>query len=138
MATSRIKTWTPEILTAAALNAEFNGVLAGLNALENKVPTGTDYQFYDQTVADDGTFTLEAVTNHGWGKIMANNGATYADFIVDNDGDVSIVYCSSGDVVANEDTDTCLCIGTAAAQEPLTIKNRLGASYQITCFFWHN
>jgi len=138
MATSRVKTWADQdVLTHTDLNAEFDAVLGAANTLENKVPTGTDFQFYDETVVDEGTFTLEAVTNHGWGKILANNGAVYAEFVVDNDGDVAIIF-NSGDVVVNQDTDAYLCLGTAAAQEPLTIKNRLGSSYQITCFFWHN
>lgn len=136
--TSRAKTWVDaEVLTHGDLNDEFDNTLTALNTLENKLPTGTDYQMWDETVADEGTFTLEAVTNHGWGQIMANNGAIYANFVVDNDGDVTLIY-HSGNVTNNADTDGYLCIGTAAAQEPLTIKNRLGTSYQISVWFWHN
>jgi hypothetical protein len=92
---------------------------------------------WNETVLDDATFTLEAATNHGVGEIATSNGAVFAKFTVDNDGDVSIIYCV-GNVVANQDTDGYLCIGTAAAQEPLTIKNRLGVSKVVTVFFWHN
>ena len=57
--------------------------------------------------------------------------------MVDDDGDV-ILILNSANVVANADTDTKICIGTAATQEPLTIRNRLGAQKNINLIIWYS
>lgn len=99
---------------------------------------GTINQFhYQADVADDGTFTLPAFTDSCWGFIQAGNNEEYVIFTNDNDGDV-ILVANSANVVANADTDTNLCIGTAATQEPLTIKNRLGATKNVNVMIWYS
>ena len=87
----------------------------------------------NENVSDDGTFNLPAITDSAFGWVAAGNNEEYALFGIDNDGDVTLISNSSN-VVANADTDGNLCIGTAATQEPLTIKNRLAAAKDINLF----
>ena len=102
-------------------------------------------QFWDVkkvTIADDGTrnlpFPVEDVA-FGWifatkkvyneeepPVVISESIEAYAHFLIDGDGDVTLISNSSN-VVANADTDTKLCLGTSSSQEPLTIKNRLGS-----------
>lgn len=83
---------------------------------------------YNKSVADEGTFNLPSFTSACRGWISAGNAEAWADFIVDNDGDVTLIANTAGNVTAGGDVDGDLCIGTAATQEPLTIKNRLGGT----------
>jgi hypothetical protein len=59
----------------------------------------------------------------------------YAVFYV-NSGN-TVVLLHSDNAVANADTDNKLCIGTAAAQNPLIIKNRSGSTRYLTVFFMY-
>ena len=92
---------------------------------------------YQADVADDGSFTLPfSLAYAAWGWIASGTATSigqYATFMVDGSGDVTLIDNTSG-VVANADTDGKLCLGTAASQEPLVIKNRLGVSKHITLF----
>jgi hypothetical protein len=96
---------------------------------------------YNASKADDAIIYLPPVTTNGFGVVIASpSGATIAErtqFFVDNDGDVTLIN-NSTNVVANADTDTKLCIGTAAAQEPLQIKNRLGGTRILNIMFWYD
>jgi hypothetical protein len=90
-------------------------------------------------IADDASLTLPAITNGARGSIQVGNLLAYAEFLVDDDGDVTLLL-NSDNVVAGADTDGKLCIGTAATQEPLLIKNRLGggASKNFNLILWYN
>jgi hypothetical protein len=91
-----------------------------------------------ETVADDATVTaLPSITNAGFGYIQVGNNEEYALFLIDNDGDV-VLLINSANVVSGADTDGKLCIGTAATQEPLVIRNRLGASKNVNLMLWYN
>jgi len=112
------------------------------NAATPVAPTATLKAFlYNKSVVDDGIITLPAVTTIGRGRVFVEGGATYAEFFVNGTGTVTLLgaaVLTTADVVANADTDTKLCIGTAAAQEPLQIKNRLGAAKVINVEFWYD
>lgn len=110
----------------------------GEDGLVDWARLGDLYQWtYQGDLADDATFNLPAFTDACWGFIQAGNNEEYALFTVDDDGDV-ILVANSANVVANADTDTNLCIGTAATQEPLVIKNRLGATKNINLIIWYS
>jgi hypothetical protein len=91
-----------------------------------------------EAVADDANLTaLPSITNSAFGYIQIGNNEEYALFLIDNDGDV-VLLMNSANVVSGADTDGRLCIGTAATQEPLVIKNRLGASKNVNLMLWYN
>ncbi len=92
---------------------------------------------YQGDVADDATFNLPAITDSAWGFIQFGDNEEYALFTVDNDGDVTLIS-NSANIVANADTDGSGCIGTAATQEPLVIRNRLGAQKNINLIIWYS
>ncbi len=92
---------------------------------------------YQADVADDGIFTLPAITDSAWGFIQAGDNEEYAFFTIDNDGDVTLIS-NSANVVANVDTDGNLVLGTAATQEPLQIRNRLGGVKNINLIIWYS
>lgn len=98
--------------------------------------------FHIETIlADDGTLPLPAIasgnTAHGFVSVSAGTVVDEsAEFEVGSDGNVSIIR-SSANVVANSDTDTKVCLGTAAAQNPLIVKNRLGGTRQVLIDYWH-
>lgn len=84
---------------------------------------------HNASVADDASISLYAVTTNAFGRVVCGTDAAhYAEFTIDSTGTVSLLH-NSADVVANADTDAKLDIGTAATQEPLLIKNRLGATH---------
>ena len=92
---------------------------------------------YQGDLADDASFTLPAFTDACWGMIQAGDNEEYALFSVDNDGDVTLIS-NSANVVANADTEDKLCIGTAATQEGLVIRNRLAATKNINLIIWYS
>lgn len=87
-----------------------------------------------ETVADDGCITFPAHTVFMFGWILAKAGASYTLFNVTADGTVTLLTDTSSDVTKNADTDGKLCIGTAATQNPLQIKNGLGNAYDVNYF----
>lgn len=96
---------------------------------------------YQADVADEGSFTLPlSVGFIAWGFITAESSTIAYEvsmFILSGSGNVSLIAASTN-IVANSDTDGKLCIGTAASQEPLVIKNRLGVSRHITLWMMVN
>jgi hypothetical protein len=92
---------------------------------------------YRKDLADDVYFTLPALTHSCFGWVVAGDDNERAIFTVDNDGDATLIF-NSTNVVANADTDGKLCIGTATTQEPLRIKNRLGATKFIDLVIFYN
>ena len=101
-------------------------------------PTTTLKLFaYNKSVADDGIVTLPAVTSNAYGFVSTNGGATYSHFTVSATGTVTL-FNNTADVVANADTDVKVDIGTAATQEPLQVKNRLGSTQILNILFWYD
>ena len=92
---------------------------------------------YQGDLADDDSFTLPAFTDSCWGFIQAGKNEEYALFSVDDDGDVTLIT-NSANVVANADTDGKLCLGILSPEEPLTIKNALAATKNISLIIWYN
>ena len=92
---------------------------------------------YQADVADNGTFTLPAITNSAWGFIQAGDNEEYAFFTIDDDGDVTLIS-NSANVVANADTDGKLCLGILSPEEPLTVKNALGGQKNINLIIWYS
>ena len=92
---------------------------------------------YQADVGDDGIFTLPAITDAAWGFIQAGDNEEYALFTIDNDGDVTLIS-NSANVVANTDVDGKICLGTAGSQEPLQVRNRLGAQKNINLIIWYS
>ncbi len=92
-------------------------------------------------VADDGTVALPTVTAnypaHGWVQVTTTTTIVEsAEFEMGSDGNVSLIRATAN-VVVNADTDGKFCLGTAAGQNPLTVKNRLNGARQvlITLFY---
>lgn len=109
----------------------------GMASLECGAGTVNEYRYYAD-LADDAILTLPfSITSSARGFIAAGNNEERSDFWIDNDGDVTLMN-NSANVVANADTDDKLDIGTAAAQEPLQIKNRLNATKKISLVIWYN
>lgn len=92
-------------------------------------------------VTDDGTITMPfSIDYFAWGWIAVGSSTNldgHSMFFVDGNGDVTLISNSSN-VVANADTDGKLCVGTSGTQEPLVIKNRLGASKHITLMIFYD
>lgn len=106
------------------------------NAGTPVVPT-TAVKFFahNKSLADMAFITLPAVTTHGFGIAIAGTAEQYTQFFTDDNGDVVLVN-NTANVNANADTDANLNIGTAAAQEPLIVKNNLNATKVVTVLFW--
>ncbi len=108
------------------------------NAAIPVAPTGPMKNWsYNKTVADDGVVTLPSITNAAFGFAQAGNNEEYALFLIDDAGNVTLLL-NSANVVSGADIDTKLCIGTAAAQEPLILKNRLEAAKNVNVVLWFN
>jgi hypothetical protein len=108
-------------------------VVSGQNIAPGTVTIGTveDWR-YAAAIADDGTKALPTIKANYAAKvevIVSSAGAIDANatFMIDSTGTVT-PQVDSGNCVYNIDTDVKLCIGTAAAQNPLTIKYRLGSA----------
>jgi len=87
---------------------------------------------YAAAIADDGIKALPTILANYAAKvevIVSSAGVIDANatFMIDSTGTVT-PQVDSGNCVYNIDTDIKLCIGTAAAQNPLTIKYRLGSA----------
>jgi len=87
---------------------------------------------YAAAIADDGVKALPTILANYAAKvevIVSSIGVIDANatFLIDSTGTVT-PQVDSGNCVYNIDTDVKLCIGTAAAQNPLTIKYRLGSA----------
>lgn len=93
------------------------------------------------SIVDDGTIIMPfSIDYFAWGWIAVGsptNVDARSMFFIDGNGDVTLISNSSN-VVANVDTDTKVCIGTQVSQEPLIIKNRLGASRHVTLMVFYD
>jgi hypothetical protein len=92
---------------------------------------------YKGSVADDAAYTLpfELTAPGGWGMAFCGNNE-YALFRVSGVGVVTLIY-NTTNVVANADTDTKFCVGSAASQDPLQFKNRLGSPANLFLTMWY-
>lgn len=95
-----------------------------------------------ESVLDDGTVALPTVAANvsGRGFIVVSSSAVVnesAEFELGSDGNVSIIR-GTANVVVNADTDGKVCLGTAAGQNPLTVKNRLGGTRNVMIQFWYS
>ena len=95
------------------------------------------------TLADDASVALPTITADYSAKcevVISSAGVIDANatFLIDSTGNVTPQIESTGNVVYNVDTDAMLCIGTAAAQNPLSIKNRLGGSKKYVISMVYN
>jgi hypothetical protein len=137
--------WAKAMIGGSDTQLQFNdaGAPAGSSKLSFNKTTGVVTEnglnrlMYAGALADDASYALPVITNGAKGSIVVGNMEAYAEFYVDNDGDVTLISNSSN-VVAGADTDAKFCIGTAATQEPLQLKNRLGASKNINLILWYN
>lgn len=113
------------------------GEAGGIASLECGAGAVHEYRYYAD-LADDAVLTLPfSITSSARGFISVGDNEERTGFWIDNDGDVTLVN-NSANVVANADTDANLCMGTAATQEPLQIKNRLGSTKKIFIVMWYN
>lgn len=96
----------------------------------NSIGSAVKKKFYNTSLPDDGTLELPTFTSACRGWIIVGKNDEWAEFNVDDDGDV-LLTDQSGNIVGNSDTDAKFCIGTSATQEPLILKNRLGSSKEI-------
>ena len=90
---------------------------------------------YAASIADDGTKELPTIKADyaAIGNIVISSSGVIdesAEFEIDSTGTCQIIR-GSANVIVNADTDTKVCLGTSAAQNPLTIKNRLGGVKNI-------
>lgn len=92
---------------------------------------------YNRSVSDDAVITMPSVTTSAYGIVIAGDNEERTMFWLNSTGTV-VLLNNSANVVANADTDTNLCIGTAAAQEPLLVKNRLGSVKVINVMLWYD
>jgi len=95
---------------------------------------------YRGTVDDDATFELPTITNaaHGFVQVSAAGVIEQsAEFEIDSTGNTALIRGTAA-VVVNADTDTKFCLGTAAAQNPMTVKNRLGAVKAVLFNIWYH
>jgi hypothetical protein len=88
-----------------------------------------------ESVADDGHIDLPTITAncaaHGFIQVSSSGIINEsAEFEINSTGNAALIR-GTANVVANADTDTKVCIGTAAAQNPMIIKNRLGGTRNI-------
>ena len=121
------------------------GMIAIVNNLihyydgSNWIPVAGIMKFFakSESVEDDGSFQLPNITNSAWGFVAIGNNEEYAIFFISGNGNVTLAF-NSTNVVANSDTDGKFCIGTATSQEPLVVKNRLGAAKHVNLILWYD
>lgn len=96
-----------------------------------------------ESIADDAEVYLPTITANysGHGFIQVSSGGTIAEsaeFEIDSTGNAQLIRATAN-VVVNADTDGKMCIGTAAAQNPMVIKDRLGAGtrYHMVTLWYH-
>lgn len=131
---STIRPWHP----AGNFYTKDEFTSASQSALNITSPAGNIKEFrYKGSLADDAAYTLpfELTAPGGWGMAFCGNNE-YALFRVSGAGVVTLIY-NTTNVVANADTDTKFCVGSAASQDPLQFKNRLGSSAILFITMWY-
>lgn len=92
---------------------------------------------YSRDVDDDSTFDLPGIAYNAYGWVVAGDDEERAVFTISSTGTVTFIH-NSTNVVANQDTDLKLCLGTSASQTPLIVKNRLGSTKHINLMLFYN
>jgi len=102
-----------------------------------------DLKFFGKSIqlADHAVQVLTTATanypSHGFVQVCTTSVMTEsAEFEMGSDGNVNIIR-GTANVVANVSTTGKFCLGTVAAQNPLTIMNHLEATVQAIIQFWH-
>ena len=116
---------------AAIVDSLVTSTWTQVKAFINTIGTVEDWR-YAAPIADDETKALPTILADYAAKvevIISSDGNIDANatFMIDSTGTVTS-QIDSGNCVYNVDTDAKLCIGTAAAQNPLIIKYRLGSA----------
>ena len=100
-------------------------------------------KFFGKSIqlADHAVQVLTTATanypSHGFVQVCTTAVMTEsAEFEMGSDGNVNIIR-GTANVVANVSTTGKFCLGTVAAQNPLTIMNHLEATVQAIIQFWH-
>ena len=90
---------------------------------------GTLKEFvYSQTLGSGSGFTLPAISNGGFGKIITGSGDQHADFFVSAAGFVTLGNPTT-DLIANSGYSGKICIGeSGSGANPITIRNLYGSS----------
>lgn len=109
----------------------------GVGTLFNDVTGKLKTMVYQANLADDITFSLPVITSSAFGIIAIGSDQEHTLFTVTGGGTVTLIS-NSTNVAANQDTDAKLCIGTAASQEPLLVKNRLGSTLNVNLFLFYD
>ena len=94
-------------------------------------------QTYSAELADDAIITINAITTSAFGWIIVGDNEEFTQFRITSDGTVTLLN-ETGNIVANADTDAKFCVGTAATQEPLQIRNRLAATKNVNMVIWYD
>mgnify|MGYP001480130613 CR=1 FL=1 len=86
-------------------------------------------------LADDATIALPTITAnfaaHGFVQVSSSGVINEsAEFEIDSTGTCQIIR-GTANIVINADTDGKFCLGTAAAQNPMSFKNRLGGARNV-------
>jgi hypothetical protein len=101
------------------------------------VGTGLKVYTHSADVLDNGSFNLPAITNNGFGWVTVGDNAERSHFSISSIGAV-ILLSNTANVIQGADTDNKFCIGTAATQEPLVIKNALGGTRRVNLILWYD
>jgi hypothetical protein len=128
---SQVDTLLTDYYTSTEIDGAFFAIPSTVVGTTLKVYT------HSASVLDDGSFNLPAITNNGFGWVTVGDNAERSHFSISSIGAV-ILLSNTANVIQGADTDNKFCIGTAATQEPLTIKNRLGGTRAVNLVLWYD
>ena len=130
----------------ADVGAEVNAPILNVSELYSAGEIGcAEVQYWASAtnIADDGHVDLPTITANyaAHGFIQVSSAGTIvesAEFEIDSTGTTQLIR-GTANVVVNADTDGKMCIGTAAAQNPMIVKDRLGAGtrYHMITLWYH-
>jgi hypothetical protein len=119
-----------------------DGGISGSDVASAISKTSLLYSF-EGSILTMGSTILPSVSSN-WSMncdlVLSGSGAitAYSKFNMDSSGTITVMYDSGGGSVGyNVDVGTILCIGTAAAQNPLIIKNRYGSTQNLLLSLWY-
>jgi len=92
-------------------------------------------------LADDATQAIPTITANfaAHGRVVVSSAGVInesASFEIDSTGTAQLIHATAN-IVINADTDGKFCIGTAAAQNPMTFRNRLGGARNVMINLWY-
>lgn len=119
------------------MNNPYISSMRGGSSGESEPGESVPEQFvYNESVLDDGTFTLPTITTGAFGTLLVGNNEERADFSIDTAGTIFLEKGSSN-IVTNVDTDAKVCLGTSVAN-PVIVKNRMGSTKRMLLILWYN